>query len=75
MRKELKGCHKFWESNRNPITMKKCADENKLHIHNQSKEQELELERWRERNGRNAYKFIYEELEDISDDYSDKGFM
>jgi len=30
--------------------MKKCADEKKLHIHNQSREQEIELEQWRERN-------------------------
>ena len=44
-------CHAFWKSNRNPITMKKCADENKLHIHNQSKEQDVALERWRENQG------------------------
>jgi len=35
--------HKFWEDNRNPITMKRCADENKLHIHNQSKEYQVAL--------------------------------
>ena len=67
-------CHAFWKTNRNPITMKKCADEKKLHIHNQSKEQEMELERWRDRNGRGK-KFVYDELEDCSDNYSDEGFM
>ena len=57
--KERVGCHKFWESNRNPITMKKCADESKLHIHNQSKEQEVALDRWRENNGRtNNFNFL-----------------
>jgi len=48
MKTETK-CHAFWKTNRNPITMKKCADEKKLHIHNQSREQEIELEQWRER--------------------------
>jgi len=32
-------CHRFWLTNRNPITMKKCLDEKGLHIHNRSKEQ------------------------------------
>ena len=45
-------CHAFWKTNRNPITMKKCADESKLHIQNQSKEQDVALDRWRENNGR-----------------------
>jgi len=40
-------CHAFWKTNRNPITMKKCADESKLHIHNRSKEQIFALERSR----------------------------
>ena len=45
-------CHAFWKTNRNPITMKKCNEENTLHIHNQSKEQDVALERWREDKGR-----------------------
>ena len=44
-------CHRFWLTNRNPITMKKCADEKKLHIHNSSKEQDVALEIWRENHG------------------------
>ena len=32
-------CHRFWLTNRNPITMKKCMDEKTLHINNRSKEQ------------------------------------
>ena len=55
--KETK-CHRFWLTNRNPITMKRCADDKKLHIHNQSKEDEVALERWRENNGR-TNKFNY----------------
>ena len=51
-------CHRFWLANRNPITMKVCADEKKLHIHNQSKEDEVALERWRENHG-NKNKFNY----------------
>ena len=43
MKKESK-CHAFWKTNRNPITMKKCVDENALHIHNRSKEQIFALE-------------------------------
>ena len=54
-------CHRFWLTNRNPITMKKCADESKLHIHNQSKEQDVALERWRDNK---VARFNYDELED-----------
>lgn len=36
--------HKFWESNRNPITMKRCISDNKLHINNRSKEFHIEME-------------------------------
>tara|TARA_B110000027_G_C16044042_1_gene266788 strand:+ start:223 stop:411 length:189 start_codon:yes stop_codon:yes gene_type:complete len=42
-------CHAFWKTNRNPITMKKCADEKGLHIHNKSKEQMFNLEKTRSR--------------------------
>ncbi len=38
-------CHKFWESNRNPITMKKCASDKKLHIHNNSKEYHVDRDK------------------------------
>lgn len=65
-------CHRFWLTNRNPITMKKCADESKLHIHNQSKEQDVALERWRDNK---VARFNYDELEDCLDGYEDKGFM
>jgi len=65
-------CHRFWLTNRNPITMKKCADDNKLHIHNQSKEQDVALERWRDNK---VARFNYDELEDCSDGYEDKSFM
>ncbi len=34
-------CHAFWKTGRNPITMKKCKEENYLHIHNRSKEQNI----------------------------------
>jgi len=36
--------HKFWETNRNPITMKLCYTDNKLHIHNRSREFHIEME-------------------------------
>jgi len=65
-------CHRFWLENRNPITMKKCTDDNKLHIHNQSKEQDVALERWRDNK---VARFNYDELEDCLDGYEDKGFM
>ncbi len=39
-------CHRFWLTNRNPITMKK--DERKLHIHNLSKEQIISSQRRRQ---------------------------
>ena len=39
-------CHRFWLTNRNPITMKK--DERKLHIHNLSKEQIIRSQRRRQ---------------------------
>ncbi len=45
---ERVGCIKFWEQGRNPITMKRCVEENVLHRHNQSKEQEISLKRYRE---------------------------
>ena len=45
--KEENKCHAFWKTNRNPITMKKCADEKGLHIHNRSKEQMFALGRQR----------------------------
>ena len=48
MKTETK-CHAFWKTNRNPITMKKCADEKGLHIRNQSKEQVIALADWRQR--------------------------
>ena len=48
MKKESK-CHAFWKTNRNPITMQKCADEGKLHKDNQSKEQLIALADWRQR--------------------------
>ena len=41
--KKVSKFHKFWEDNRNPITMKRCATENVLHIHNQSKEYQVAL--------------------------------
>tara|TARA_B110000914_G_scaffold223355_1_gene238667 strand:- start:886 stop:1077 length:192 start_codon:yes stop_codon:yes gene_type:complete len=31
-------CHAFWKTGRNPITMKRCKEENYLHIHNRSTE-------------------------------------
>ena len=40
--------HKFWEDNRNPITMKRCKSDNVLHINNRSKEFHVELENRRE---------------------------
>ena len=55
-------CHRFWLENRNPITMKKCADEKKNHIHNQSKEDEVALGKWRENN---LNKFNYEAMEEF----------
>ena len=36
--------HKFWETNRNPITMKQCYADSRLHIHNRSKEFHVETE-------------------------------
>ncbi len=42
--------HKFWEDNRNPITMKRCQSDNKLHINNRSKEFHVEMEARREAN-------------------------
>jgi hypothetical protein len=39
---------KFWEDNRNPITMSRCASDNILHIHNRSKEFHVEMETRRE---------------------------
>ena len=51
-------CHAFWKTNRNPITMKKCSEENELHIHNRSTEQDVALERWRDNHGRtNSFNF------------------
>ena len=67
-------CYRFWLTNRNPITMKKCADEKKNHIHNQSKEDEVALEKWRDNHLR-TNKFDYDEIEDCSDRYDDSGFM
>ena len=49
MKKEETKCHAFWKTNRNPITMKKCADEKGLHIHNRSQEQMFNLEQSRSR--------------------------
>ena len=49
MKKEEAKCHAFWKTNRNPITMKKCADEKGLHIHNRSQEQIFNLEKRRSR--------------------------
>ena len=36
--------HKFWETNRNAITMKLCYADNRLHVHNRSKEFHVEME-------------------------------
>ena len=54
MSKEAK-CHAFWKSNRNPITMKKCADEKLLHRNNKSREQDVELEKFRSKRLRINY--------------------
>ena len=40
--------HKFWEDNRNPITMKRCKTDNILHVNNRSKEFYVELDSRRE---------------------------
>ena len=42
--------HKFWENNRNPITMKRCAAEGILHVHNRSREFHVEMEAKRQAN-------------------------
>ena len=42
MKKTESKCHAFWLTNRNPITMKKCAEENLLHDEKQSKYEENE---------------------------------
>lgn len=55
MKKEETKCHSFWKTNRNPITMKKCADEKGLHIHNRSKEQLFNLEKSRSKRLRINY--------------------
>jgi|TARA_R110000765_G_scaffold26301_3_gene64269 hypothetical protein len=34
-------CHAFWKTGRNPITMKKCREENFLHVRNRSAEQNI----------------------------------
>ena len=40
--------HRFWEDNRNPITMKRCKTDNILHVNNRSKEFYVELDSRRE---------------------------
>lgn len=59
MKKTETKCHRFWLTNRNPITMKKCSEENELHIHNQSREQEVALDRWRDNINQRNDKFNF----------------
>ena len=57
--------HKFWETNRNPITMKQCYADNKLHIHNRSREFHVEMEAKRQAN---KLEFNYTEENSIIND-------
>jgi len=57
--------HKFWEDSRNPITMKRCESDNRLHIHNRSKEFHVEMEAKRQAN---KLEFNYTEENSIIND-------
>ena len=57
--------HKFWETNRNPITMKLCSADDRLHIHNRSREFHVEMEAKRKAN---KLEFNYTEENSIIND-------
>jgi len=50
-------CHAFWKENRNPITMKRCIEENYLHRDNKSPEDIERLLRFREGTSKSKFNF------------------
>ncbi len=54
--------HKFWLEGRNPITMKKCLDEDMLHRHNRTQEMDIERARKRKITEERRSNFLNQEL-------------